>query len=450
MIAKTPVPITLTGRHIRLEPLSSGHLSDLFEAGGHDDEVWRWLPAPTPRSEAELAVALDGRIAASERGESVAFAVVTLHDGRAVGWTTYNQIHALDEWLEIGWTWYGRASWRTAVNTEAKLLLLAHAFEELGMGRVMLKTDGLNERSQQAIRRLGARYEGVHRREKRRQDGTFRDSQYFAMLAGEWPAAREHLLARLGAHEPQSTDLAVPASRRQVEAVQQTLAVDGEKIACGVLLPVGEAAGRTAVLLHGAGTADRSVHGDLARLLAERGCRVVTLDFSGHGASSGRLQKLSLARRLRQARSVIDELAPETDQLLLVGASMSGQTVADLLGHYGSRVAALGLLAPAVYPRRAWDLAFDAGFTEVIRTPDAWRDSAALEIYAAFTGRAVLAVPAEDHVIPPAVNQALVQALARRADFTHLVFPDATHHLGRYFRSHPRECAQVADLLVGA
>ncbi|MEY9944863.1 GNAT family N-acetyltransferase [Kitasatospora sp. GAS1066B] len=123
MIAKTPVPITLTGRHIRLEPLSSGHLSDLFEAGGHDDEVWRWLPAPTPRSEAELAVALDGRIAASERGESVAFAVVTLHDGRAVGWTTYNQIHALDEWLEIGWTWYGRASWRTAVNTEAKVVL---------------------------------------------------------------------------------------------------------------------------------------------------------------------------------------------------------------------------------------------------------------------------------------------------------------------------------------
>ncbi|WP_280671002.1 MULTISPECIES: alpha/beta hydrolase [unclassified Kitasatospora] len=213
--------------------------------------------------------------------------------------------------------------------------------------------------------------------------------------------------------------------------------------------PVGARAGLSAVVLHGAGTADQYVHQQLARLLAERGCQSVSPDFSGHGASTGLLQKLSLERRFQQARAVIDELVPAGDQLLLVGASMSGQTVADLLCHYGSRVPAVALLAPAVYPRRAWSLPFDAGFTEVIRTREAWRDSAALETYADFTGRAVLAVPAEDHVIPPAVNRALVQALSSRADFTHLEFSDATHHLGRYFQAHPQKCAHLADLLVG-
>jgi pimeloyl-ACP methyl ester carboxylesterase len=240
-----------------------------------------------------------------------------------------------------------------------------------------------------------------------------------------------------------------PMRPYQVYSLQHTVAAGGEKIACGVLQPVGAEAGRSAVVLHGAGTADQHVHQQLARLLAERGCRSVCLDFSGHGASTGQLRKLSLERRFQQARSVIDELVPDTDQLLLVGASMSGQTVGDLLSHYGSRILAAALLAPAVYPRRAWNLPFDAGFTEVIRTPEAWRDSAALDAYAAFPGRAVLAVPVEDHVIPPAVNQALVQALSASSDFTHLVLPDATHHLGRYFRAHPERCNQVADLLVG-
>jgi pimeloyl-ACP methyl ester carboxylesterase len=237
---------------------------------------------------------------------------------------------------------------------------------------------------------------------------------------------------------------------RLVDPLPHQVTADGERLACGVLPPAGQATGRSAVVLHGAGTADQRVHRQLARLLAERGYRVLTPDFSGHGASTGQLRKSSLERRFRQARTVVEQLAPGSDQLLLVGASMSGQTVADLVGHYGSRVVAVGLLAPAVYPRRAWGLAFDAGFTEVIRTPDAWRDSSALEVYAGFPGRAVLAVPAEDHVIPPAVNQALVQALSTRADFTHLVFPDATHHLGRYFRTEPAACARIADLLTAA
>lgn len=127
----------------------------------------------------------------------VPFAVVHRESGRAVGWTTYMDIDVADERLEIGSTWYGRAYWRTAVNTDTKLLLLTHAFEELGMGRVQLKTDHLNERSQAAIARLGARREGVLRRHRRRHDGSWRDTVYFSLLADEWPEARARLRARL-------------------------------------------------------------------------------------------------------------------------------------------------------------------------------------------------------------------------------------------------------------
>ncbi|MEV4684291.1 GNAT family N-acetyltransferase [Streptomyces kurssanovii] len=197
MTAKAPSPVTLTGRHVRLEPLTEGHLPDLFAAGGKDEEVWRWQGGPAPQSEAELGDTLRELLAEAERGRYVPFAVIHLGSGRAVGWTTFSDVDVRDERLEIGWTWYGRAHWRTAVNSEAKLLLLGHAFEELGMGRVQLKTDHMNRRSQEAIARLGAQREGVLRRHRRRPDGTWRDSVYFSMLADEWPAAKERLEARL-------------------------------------------------------------------------------------------------------------------------------------------------------------------------------------------------------------------------------------------------------------
>lgn len=194
MTAKTPAPITLTGSHIRLEPLTRGHLPDLFAAGGNDDAVWQWQGGPTPRTEEELGAKLDKLLADDS---FVAFAVILLATGRAIGQTTYSDISAVDERLEIGWTWYGSAYWRTAVNTEAKLLLLTHAFEDLGMGRVQWKTDHLNQRSQNAIARLGAQREGVLRRHRMRPDGTFRDSVYFSMLKDEWPPAKERLMERL-------------------------------------------------------------------------------------------------------------------------------------------------------------------------------------------------------------------------------------------------------------
>jgi RimJ/RimL family protein N-acetyltransferase len=195
MTAEQPQPVTLTGRTVRLEPLTPDHLSDLFKAGGRDEEVWRWQGGPAPGTEAELAE----RLRAILEGEYVPFAVIQLESGQAIGWTTFMDIDVANERLEIGWTWYGRAYWRSSVNTECKLLLLAHAFEDLGMGRVQLKTDHLNIRSQTAIARLGAQREGTLRRHRRRPDGTWRDTVYFSILRTEWPEVKARLVARLEA-----------------------------------------------------------------------------------------------------------------------------------------------------------------------------------------------------------------------------------------------------------
>ncbi|OKJ73949.1 GNAT family N-acetyltransferase [Streptomyces sp. CB02460] len=193
MTAKQPLPVTLTGRHVRVEPLAPAHLDDLFAAGGDDDEVWRWLGGPTPRTRQDMAAALAAMLA---HASYVPFAVVHRATGRAIGWTSFLDIDVEHERLEIGSTWYGRAYWRTAVNTETKLLLLTHAFEDLGMGRVQLKTDHLNDRSQKAIARLGARHEGVLRRHRRRPDGSWRDTVYFSLLADEWPETKARLVTR--------------------------------------------------------------------------------------------------------------------------------------------------------------------------------------------------------------------------------------------------------------
>ncbi|KJK57624.1 GNAT family N-acetyltransferase [Saccharothrix sp. ST-888] len=198
MTAKPPAPVTLTGTHVRLEPFDPAHLADLFEAAGRDEEVWRWVPVAVPQSEQQLA----DLVRSWQAKGFLPFAVIGRQTGRVIGLTCYLDVSVQDERLEIGGTFYARSVWRTAVNTESKLLLLTHAFEELGMGRVCWKTDRLNERSQNAIRRLGAQYEGTHRREKRRADGTFRDTVYFSMLREEWPAAKLRLTERLAAGQP--------------------------------------------------------------------------------------------------------------------------------------------------------------------------------------------------------------------------------------------------------
>ncbi|MFE2046476.1 alpha/beta fold hydrolase [Streptomyces sp. NPDC059477] len=195
----------------------------------------------------------------------------------------------------------------------------------------------------------------------------------------------------------------------------------------------------TAVLLHGAGSGSKERLRPLLAEFAGRGCGALAFDFSGHGGSSGELRELSLRRRFAQAVDVIDARVPAGSPLILVGFSMSGQTVADLAGHYGDRVAALALCAPAVYAADVWDLPFDNGdgpFTRLIRTPDSWRTSPALDALRRYAGRAVLAVPGTDAIIPEAVTDAVQDALAARAQFTRLELPDADHFLGAWFRDH--------------
>ncbi|MET8985024.1 GNAT family protein [Nonomuraea wenchangensis] len=192
MTATLPQPVVLENDVVRLEPLALAHVPDLFAAGGGDDEVWRWLPVATPRTEEEL-----GKTALSlvHDDRHVPFAVIAKESGRAVGWTAYADVPGFEASVEIGWTWYGRAVWRTAVNTACKLLLVEHAFG-LGLNRVMLKTDVLNVRSQNAIRRIGGVHEGTLRRHRRRPDGTWRDTAVFGILAEEWPEHRARLLSR--------------------------------------------------------------------------------------------------------------------------------------------------------------------------------------------------------------------------------------------------------------
>jgi RimJ/RimL family protein N-acetyltransferase len=154
--------------------------------------VWGFLSLPQPQDAAALTAVVDG--ATAEPGR-VAWAVVA--DGRAVGSTSYLDVDLAVEGLEIGWTWYARAVWATHVNPACKLLLLAHAFDDLGVQRVTFKLDARNTRSFRAVQRLGAQYDGTLRHHRLRADGAVRDSAYFSVLAAEWPAVRAGLEARL-------------------------------------------------------------------------------------------------------------------------------------------------------------------------------------------------------------------------------------------------------------
>ncbi|WP_326695485.1 alpha/beta fold hydrolase [Streptomyces sp. NBC_01766] len=211
---------------------------------------------------------------------------------------------------------------------------------------------------------------------------------------------------------------------------------DGERLS-GVY--GGDRSGVTAVVLHGAGTSSTERLLPLVREFVAHGCRGIAFDFSGHGESTGKLSELSLLRRFEQAVAVIDAYAGADGPLVLVGFSMSGQTVADLVRYYGDRVAALGLCAPAVYTAEAWEVPFGDGngrFSSIIRRPDSWREAPALQVLQAYEGRAVLAVPGTDAVIPPAVTESVQDALTARAQYTRFDLPDAQHQLGMWFRDH--------------
>lgn len=190
---RPPERVILTGRFVRLEPLEERHRDDLLAAAAQDPATFRYLFTDLSRGvsvwPAYLADAL--------KPEYVSWATVDAVTGRAIGSTRFLDIAPEHGRLEIGWTWIAPSHQRTAANTEAKLLQLGYAFDELGATRVALKTDQRNERSQQAIEHLGAVREGVLRHQFRMPDGFMRSSVYYSILAAEWPAVRARLEERL-------------------------------------------------------------------------------------------------------------------------------------------------------------------------------------------------------------------------------------------------------------
>jgi RimJ/RimL family protein N-acetyltransferase len=188
-------PVTLEGRHVRLEPLTKAHLPGLAEVG-LDEELWRWIPAPV-RTVQEMEAYIQTALDEQAHGLSLPFAIIERATGRAIGSTRYGSIERIHHRVEIGWTWVAHDWQRSVVNTEAKYLLLTHAFETLGCIRVELKTDSLNERSRAAILRIGAREEGVFRNHMITASGRIRHTVYFSILDSEWPAAKTRLEAML-------------------------------------------------------------------------------------------------------------------------------------------------------------------------------------------------------------------------------------------------------------
>ena len=184
-------PVTLEGSHVRLEPLSLDHHADLC-AVGLEEELWRWIPNQV-RTAADMRGYIELALRAQADSSALPFATIDRASGRAIGSTRYGNIDRANRRVEIGWTWIGRAWQRTAVNTEAKYLMLRHAFETLGANRVELKTDSLNERSRRAILRLGAVEEGTFRKHMVTESGRIRHTVYFSIIDEEWPAVKARL-----------------------------------------------------------------------------------------------------------------------------------------------------------------------------------------------------------------------------------------------------------------
>jgi RimJ/RimL family protein N-acetyltransferase len=204
-----PMEPLLQGAQVRLEPLSLGHAPGLVAAASNDAELYRW--SPVPQTEAAAIDYVRTALAWREAGSCVPFATVRQADGVVIGSTRF---WLLEKWNwpaghprhgraapdagEIGWTWLTRAAIRTRANTEAKLLMLTHAFEVWDMVRVCLHTDARNARSRAAIERIGAKFEGILRSHRIAADFIPRDSARYSIVAAEWPAVQRHLEAKLG------------------------------------------------------------------------------------------------------------------------------------------------------------------------------------------------------------------------------------------------------------
>ena len=188
-------PVTLRGLSVQLEPMRADHIDALTRVG-LEPELWRWtqtfIATPDDMSRYVLQ-ALDEL----SRGIALPFVIVAQPRGEVVGSTRYGSVDLANRRLEIGWTWIAPPYQRTAINTEAKLLLLTHAFERLGTNRVELKTDALNQKSRTAIARLGAVEEGTFRKHIVTSSGRVRDTVYYSIIDTEWPEVKARLESRL-------------------------------------------------------------------------------------------------------------------------------------------------------------------------------------------------------------------------------------------------------------
>jgi RimJ/RimL family protein N-acetyltransferase len=183
--------------HLRLEALTVERIPELFSAISIDPEVYQWLPFSTPSHLDEFTTIFQNFIDESAIGKRVAFAVILKSTGLAIGTTSFLDLNPAHKSLEIGSTFYAKDYWRSFVNTECKLMMLSEAFDTRGVEKVTLKTDSMNQRSRNAILRLGASYEGILRHHMLRPNGTWRDSAYFSILKEEWPTVKADLLNKL-------------------------------------------------------------------------------------------------------------------------------------------------------------------------------------------------------------------------------------------------------------
>jgi len=192
-------PVTLTGKLIRLEPLSLDHVPDLTLVGC-DERIWKYMLYGEIHDESGIRRWVEDMLGRQSRGADLPFAVIDLQSGRAIGGTRYIEVRPEHRGLEIGGTWYGVDYQGTGVNKEAKYLLLKHAFETLGCIRVQFKTDVRNLHSCVALEKLGAVKEGVFRNHIIRLDGVVRDSVYYSILDREWLAVKRKLEQRLAGY----------------------------------------------------------------------------------------------------------------------------------------------------------------------------------------------------------------------------------------------------------
>ncbi|HXL23163.1 MAG TPA: GNAT family protein [Candidatus Dormibacteraeota bacterium] len=190
-------PVTLERRVVRLDPLTRAHHHRLCEVG-LDEELWKWIPVPV-RTADEMAAYLEKALDEQQRGVSLPFAIVERASELVIGSTRYMNIEREHRRVEIGCTWVAQAWQRSPVNTEAKYLLLRHAFDTLGCMRVELKTDSLNEKSRAAIQRIGAKEEGIFRNHMITASGRIRHTVYYSIVEAEWPGIRARLEQKMAA-----------------------------------------------------------------------------------------------------------------------------------------------------------------------------------------------------------------------------------------------------------